>query len=97
LAQQAGQAAFPREAFAVPTEDGSVYVLVSGGPRTPRQQLDRDWTKQATAACEGDFLVLSNSTAMRRRGPATSEVQEGFVRCVSAEAYERLKERTPTG
>ncbi|KIG17305.1 hypothetical protein DB30_03488 [Enhygromyxa salina] len=74
------------QALAAPMEDGSVYVLAEGGPLTSSATLKSLWRREASKACEGDYMVLSERDAESRRGGIVGgRSYEGFVRCVSAE------------
>ena len=75
--------------IAVPTEDGSHYILVEARPRTTDSGLARKWRRTATEACKGDYVLLSAGAATRRtRGVSSMRIQEGWVRCISPEAIE---------
>lgn len=74
------------EALAAPMEDGSTYVLASGGPLTTQPTLRNLWRRQAAKACQGDYMVLSEHDGQSQRGGVVSgRSYEGFVRCISAE------------
>jgi len=75
------------QVLAAPTEDGSVYVLAEGGPRTSKPTLKSMWRRKAAHTCDGDYMVLSEREAQSRRaGVVSGNIYEGFVRCVSPEA-----------
>lgn len=86
----AARSALPEEqSVALPTEDGSHYVLVEARPRTSNPGLARKWQRTAQEACRGDFLVLNTATATRRTsGAVAMRIQEGYVRCISPEAID---------
>lgn len=77
-----------------PGEDGTRYVAVRSGRRTRADALERKWTRVATQACEGDYVLMSDgSSEQRRAGVLTSRTHEGFVRCLmpaQAEAAEQV-------
>lgn len=73
-------------ALAAPMEDGSVYVLAEGGRLSSAVTLRSMWRREASKACSGDYMVLSERDAQSRRGGVVGgRSYEGFVRCVSAE------------
>ena len=77
----------PPNAISVPNEDGSHYVLVEAGTRTPTSALPRMWKKKATSTCKGDYLVLSEAAhEQKRQGMRNIASHEGWVRCISPEA-----------
>lgn len=86
----AARSALPEEqSVALPTEDGSHYVLVEARPRTSNPGLARKWHRTAEQACRGDYMVLNTATATRRTsGAVAMRIQEGYVRCVSPEAID---------
>lgn len=80
------------QTVALPTEDGSHYILVEARPRTSNPGLARKWHRTAVDACRGDYLLLSTGTSTRRRGGISAmRIQEGWVRCVSPEAIDEPK------
>ena len=82
-----------RVALAAPTEDGSIYVLAEGGPASAPATLRSLWRREASKACQGDYMVMSESSAQSRRAGLTSrKLHEGYVRCVSPEAADDLLE-----
>jgi hypothetical protein len=89
----AARSAVPEEqTVALPTEDGSHYILVEARPRTSNPGLARKWHRTAEDACRGDYMVLSTGTSTRRTsGVAAMRIQEGWVRCVSPEAIDAPK------
>ncbi len=80
-----------------PGEDGTRYVAVRSGRRTPPASLERKWTRAATAACEGDYLLMSDGQSEQRKaGIITARTHEGFVRCLmpaQSEANDQVEER----
>jgi hypothetical protein len=81
------------QALAAPTEDGSIYVLAEGGPASSMATLRSLWRREAGKACQGDYMVMSESSAQSRRAGLTSrKLHEGYVRCVSPEAAADLAE-----
>ena len=80
------QAARGPTSLAAPMEDGSVYVLAEGGPMTSPLTLKSMWRREASKACSGDYMVLSEQDSQSKRGGIVGgSAYEGFVRCVSAE------------
>lgn len=74
------------QSLAAPMEDGSVYVLAEGSRLTSNVKLRALWRREASKACQGEYMVLSERDAQSRRGGIVSgRSYEGFVRCVSAE------------
>jgi hypothetical protein len=74
------------ETLAAPMEDGSTYVLASGGPLSSQATLRTLWRRQAAKACHGEYMVLSEHDGQSQRGGVVSgRSYEGFVRCVSGE------------
>ncbi len=72
------------EVYSAPTGDGSHYIAIFSEPETPSGSMARRWKKHATEVCEGDYLVMSENAAERRRGGfVESKVHEGWVRCLS--------------
>lgn len=89
-------AAQQRESIAVPTEDGSLYVLIEGGPRMPHGQMVRAFRRKAERTCQGEYMTLSQSASMRRSGGIVArKIYEGFVRCVSPE-FDEAEITTPS-
>ncbi|MBL4684312.1 MAG: hypothetical protein JKY37_06965 [Nannocystaceae bacterium] len=80
-----------------PGEDGTRYVAISSGRRTAPATLKRKWTRVASAACDGDYVLMSEGqSAQRRAGVITGRTHEGFVRCLipaQVEATEQVQER----
>lgn len=77
--------------YAVPTEDGGMYVLVEAKKGATDKQLKRRWDGEASKACLGEFVVLSENQSQRNRGGKTLlKIYEGFVRCVNPEAVQAL-------
>lgn len=91
LLPMAARSVTPEEQeIAVPTEDGSHYILVEARPRTTDVGLARKWRRTATEACKGDYILLSAGAATRRtQGVSAMRIQEGWVRCISPEAIEK--------
>lgn len=76
-----------RDAVATPTGNGSHYVMVESGPRTPTRTLAKTWKRKATRTCKGEYVVLSERAATRNAGGLlASRIHEGYVRCLSPEA-----------
>ncbi len=74
------------QALAAPMEDGSVYVLAEGTRLTSNVTLRSMWRREASKACAGEYMVLSERDAQSRRGGIVGgRSYEGFVRCISAE------------
>jgi hypothetical protein len=74
------------QTLAAPMEDGSVYVLAEGSPLTSNATLRSMWRREASKACQGDYMVLSERDAQSQRGGVVGgRSYEGFVRCISAE------------
>lgn len=88
MAVPAAMAYRPPNALAVQNEDGSHYVLVEAGTRTPTSALPRMWRKKAKSACDGDYLVLSEMGHEQQRQGVRKDLasHEGWVRCISPEA-----------
>ena len=85
-------------AFAVPNEDGSQYVVVEAGGRTPEATVARRWKRTAEHACKGEFIILSQGSAVRRaRGQLATRMHEGWVRCLNPEAGGDVKPEDATG
>jgi hypothetical protein len=64
--------------------DGSHYIEVVAQPTLPPQAVRGKWKRAATRVCDGDYLVLSEHAAERRRGSfVDGRVHEGWVRCIS--------------
>jgi hypothetical protein len=79
----------PPSVISVPNEDGSHYVLVEAGTRTPTSSLPRMWKKKAKDTCKGDYLVLSEAAhEQKRQGMRNVASHEGWVRCLNPEATE---------
>jgi hypothetical protein len=71
---------------AVPTGDGAKYVSVTSEDAVAAALLRGRWKREAERTCEGDYLVLSETSSQRRtQGRASGTMHEGFVRCVSPE------------
>lgn len=86
------------QALAAPMEDGSVYVLAEGGRLSSAGALRSMWRREASKACEGDYMVLSRQDSHRQRGGVIGGRScEGFVRCVSAEGMGLDPDRGPSG
>lgn len=82
----AAAAAKGPQALSAPTEDGTVYVLAEGTRFTSNATLRSMWKREASKACQGDYLVLSERAATSTRGGVVGgRSHEGFVQCVSAE------------
>jgi hypothetical protein len=78
-------------------EDGSVYVLAEGGPLTTVVTLKSLWKREASKACAGEYMVLSEQDSQSRRGGIVGgSAYEGFVRCISAEGLGMDPDRAPT-
>ena len=74
------------QVLAAPMEDGSVYILAEGGRLTSSVTLRSMWRREASKACQGDYMVLSERDAESHRGGVVGgRSYEGYVRCVSAE------------
>lgn len=70
------------EVATMPTEDGARYVMVSSDETTPAGTLRLRWKRLAHQACEGEYLVISESLAEAQRDGLTAQrTYEGFVRC----------------
>ena len=64
-------------------EDGTRYLSVQAPRRMHPQTLARKWKRAATDACEGDYLLLSETQFEQRAGGiVTGRTHEGYVRCV---------------
>lgn len=85
----------PATAIAVPNEDGSHYILVEAGSKTPVASLPRLWKKKATKTCQGDFIVLSEGEHRKKTGGVLSGASyEGWVRCISPEVADDESKET---
>lgn len=74
------------QTLAAPMEDGSVYVLAEGSRLTSNVTLRSMWRREASKACKGEYMILSERDAQSRRGGVVGgRSYEGFVRCVSPE------------
>jgi hypothetical protein len=79
-------AAMQPQTLAAPMEDGSVYVLAEGSRLTSNVTLRSMWRREASKACQGEYMVLSERDAQSRRGGVVGgRSYEGFVRCISPE------------
>lgn len=84
------------EVYSTPTGDGSHYIAIFSEPETPSNAMARRWKKHATKVCEGDYLLMSDNAAERRRGGfVESKVHEGWVRCLSPDVA--LEETSDSG
>ena len=64
-------------------EDGTRYLSVHAPRRMAPQTLARRWDRAATEACEGDYLLLSETQfEQRTAGVVSGRTHEGYVRCV---------------
>ncbi len=85
------------EVAAVPTGDGAQYVSVTSDDAMAATSLRTRWKKAAGHACDGDYLVLSESASQRTTAGRTSgNTHEGFVRCVSPEGTLRDEDKPAT-
>jgi hypothetical protein len=74
------------QTLAAPMEDGSVYVLAEGSRLTSNVTLRSMWRREASKACQGEYMVLSERDAQSQRGGVVGgRSYEGFVRCISPE------------
>jgi hypothetical protein len=74
------------QSLAAPMEDGSVYVLAEGNRLSSNATLRSMWRREASKACQGEYMVLSEQAAQSRRGGIVGgRSYEGFVRCISPE------------
>ena len=74
------------QTLSAPMEDGSTYVLAEGNRLTSIVTLRSLWRREASKACQGEYMVLSERDAQSQRGGVVGgRSYEGFVRCVSAE------------
>ena len=97
LAATALQAARGPTALAAPMEDGSVYVLAEGGPLTSNATLKSVWRREASKACHGEYMVMSELDGQSQAGGVVGRRSyEGFVRCVSAEGMGLDADQAPT-
>lgn len=82
---------------AVPTGDGAQYLSVTSEDAVATTLLRNRWRKEAERACDGDYLVLSESASQRRtQGQVSGNTHEGFVRCVSPEGTLRDEDKPAT-
>lgn len=64
-------------------EDGTRYLSVHAPRRMAPQTLQRRWSRAATEACEGDYLLLSETQfEQRTAGVVSGRTHEGYVRCI---------------
>jgi hypothetical protein len=74
------------QTLSAPMEDGSVYVLAEGNRLTSNETLRAMWRREASKACQGEYMVLSERDAQSQTGGVVAgRSYEGFVRCISAE------------
>jgi len=74
-----------------PGEDGTRYVAIRSGRQTAPRMLERKWTKLASEACQGDYMLMSDGASEQTRaGVVVARVHEGFVRCLLPEAAEGM-------
>jgi hypothetical protein len=75
------------QVLSAPMEDGSLYVLAEGSRLTSNVTLRSMWRREASKACLGEYMVLSERDAQSRRGGIVGgRSYEGFVRCISPES-----------
>ena len=81
------------EVYSTPTGDGSHYIAVFSEPQTPSGSMARRWKKHATKVCEGDYLVMSENAAERRRGGFVESkvTKDGCVVCLRMSRSTRRK------
>jgi hypothetical protein len=72
-----------------PGEDGTRYLAVEGGRLSSPAALRSRWGVAARQVCEGEYIKLAESTALRRQGGTTrSRIHEGYIRCLMPEEHE---------
>jgi hypothetical protein len=82
-------AAMQPQSLAAPMEDGSVYVLAEGSRLTSNVTLRSMWRREASKACQGEYMVLSERDAQSQRGGVVGgRSYEGFVRCILADGLD---------
>lgn len=90
LAPLLARAASPEDATqvaAVPTGEGAKYVSVITEGNVPPGSVRNRWRREALKTCDGDYVLLSENSAVRSSGGRTAgRMHEGFIRCVSPEA-----------
>jgi len=75
-----------------PGDDGTRYLAVEGGRLSSPAALRSRWGVAARQVCEGEYIKLAESTALRRQGGTTrSRIHEGYIRCLLPD------EREPAG